>query len=177
MLEWGRTSDGVTTIARDGTPVAAARAAAMRGDMHVEIGGATWLFFASRGELLAERSGAAHPALRAVRPGRSRNRWEVRADQIAYSVERTSRLQNQFVVRRDGSDIASGVGAGRLRRPTLDVDAGMPIEHEVFLLWLIGGDHRFSKKSSGGSTIGPPVPGQSSMGGGLDGGGFDGGGF
>lgn len=179
MLEWGRTTAGVATIARDGTPVATARTAAMRGDMHVEIGGARWLFFANQGALVGERSGAELPALCAVRPGRGRNTWDVRADQITYRLERTSRLRSQFVVRRDGTDIAAGTGARRLKRATLDANADIPVEHEVFLLWLIGGDHRSPKGSRGGSTIGPPVPGQQAYGAGglVDGGGFDGGGF
>ncbi|HLR84194.1 MAG TPA: hypothetical protein VK059_04550 [Nocardioidaceae bacterium] len=82
MIEWGHRSDGVTTIVRDDTQIATARAAAMRGDMHLEIGDTRWLFFASRGALVGERSGAEQPDLRATRPRRSRSTWDVEADEI-----------------------------------------------------------------------------------------------
>lgn len=165
MIEWGRTTGGVTTITRDGTPAATARKAAMRGDMYVEIDGARWLFFASRGALVGERSGAEQPSLRATRPGRNRHAWDVQADRAMYRVERRSRVQNRFVVRQESTEVATGFGARRFKRARLDINTGMSLEHQVFLLWLIGGDHRPAKRARGGSAADGPIPGSTAFGG------------
>ncbi len=121
MLEWGRTTAKVTTITRDGMPVAAARRAALRGDMHVDVGDAQWLFYAGSGELRGERSGSEQPTLHAVRPHRGRHTWDVRADEVQYRMQRSSFLGGRFVVRRDDTDVATGT-ARRFRRASLAFD-------------------------------------------------------
>ncbi|HLR84193.1 MAG TPA: hypothetical protein VK059_04545 [Nocardioidaceae bacterium] len=71
---------------------------------------------------------------------------------------------NQFVVRRDGNDIATGQGRGRLKRATIDVSADIPLVHQVFLFWLIGARHRPGKRIPGGSAADGPIPGSTGYG-------------
>ncbi|UPK75951.1 hypothetical protein MU582_04760 [Nocardioidaceae bacterium SCSIO 66511] len=148
MIAWS-TSDGIRSVVRDGAAIATLRDAAQRDDAYVDIAGTQWLFFAARGGLWAERTGAEKPAAHATRADRST--WRVQTERLAYEVVRSGR--NRYVVRRAGSEIGSGSGG---RRASLDLSVSVPVEHEVFLFWLIGAKHRGAKSpGAGGSTMGP----------------------
>ncbi|UYM03814.1 hypothetical protein [Solicola gregarius] len=152
MTTWGPTKAGTRPVVRDGSTVATLSPAAQRDDAQVEIGGARWLFYAARGALWAERSGAEKPTLQAVRKGR--RSWRIQTADVAYDVERSG--ARRYVVRRDGSEIGTASG-GRPARAAVEISIGIPVEHEVFLLWLVGAKHRGAKHTAGpgASTMGP----------------------
>lgn len=135
MLEWGRKSGDVRPILRDGDVVARVRPMAIRDHATVDIDGTAWSLYARRDELFGAQADASEPTLRATKP--ARRAWTVEADRTAYRIERFGLPRSRYTVVRSGVEIGSSGTAGpRRRRPTLDVDAATPLEHQLFLLWV-----------------------------------------
>lgn len=135
MLVWGRRSEGTRPIRRDGEVVARVRPLELRDHAGVDLDGTHWSYFARAGELFAERSDDAKPALRATMV--TRGTYAVHADRAEYRIERFGMPRSPFAIARSGVSIGSSATVGFWsRRPTLAVEAATPLDDQVFLLWV-----------------------------------------
>lgn len=152
MLEWGHKSAGSIPVLQDETVVARIRASSWRERADVEMTGAPWAFFKRSGELHAVRDGHTGGML-ATRPAMFRQRWDVQADAQTYRIQSAGFMSSRYSVLRDGVSIGeSGTPRFWSNRPTLDVDASVPLEHQVFLLWVAFIIRRRTTGTSAGSS-------------------------
>lgn len=152
MLEWGHKEAGAVPVLQDRTVVARIRAASWRERAEVEMSGALWEFFKRSGELYTTRDGHA-AGIHAVRPAKLRQRWDIEADGQTYRIQSAGFMSNRYSVLRDGVSIGeSGTPRFWSNRPTLDVDASVPLEHQVFLLWVAFIVRRRTTGTSAGSS-------------------------
>lgn len=136
MLEWGRKSAGSAPVLQDETVVAYVRVAALRERADVEIGATHWQFFKRGGELHAVRDDQA-AGMTASRRSVFRQGWQIEADAQTYQIQPEGFLQTRYRVVRAGIRIGqSNKASFWSNRPTLEVDASVPLEHQVFLLWV-----------------------------------------
>ena len=151
MLEWGRKSGGIVPVEREGRVVAELRPSSFRERADVAIEGAPWQFFKRSGDLHAVREGMPE-ALTASRPSFFRQAWEVDAGTIAYRIEPAGFFRSGYHVLCGATRIGYSDKIGFwTRRPTLDVDPSVPLEHQVFLLWVA---YVMRKRSEGAATAG-----------------------
>lgn len=136
MLEWGHKSEGAVRVLHDESVVAEVRASSFRERADVTIGAAQWEFLKRGGSLHGVPEGAAG-AMIASRRSVFRQGWEVEADAQTYRIQPEGFWQNSYSVERSGIRIGESRKAGFWsNRPTLDVDASVPLHHQVFLLWV-----------------------------------------
>lgn len=181
MLEWGRKSGDVRPILQDGGVVARVRPLQVRNHAGVDVDGTAWSYYGRGDELFGEPADAAEPATRATQVGRGT--YAVHTDRAEYRIERFGMPRSPFAIARSGLNIgSSGTVAWWSRRPTLDVDPGTPLDHQVFLLWVAfvmrgrpGVRARRRGPAGGGPATGLGGSGFGGMAGGMGGGG-DGGG-
>ncbi|HLR84192.1 MAG TPA: hypothetical protein VK059_04540 [Nocardioidaceae bacterium] len=136
MIEWGHKSAGAVHVLQGDSVVAEVRASSFRERADVAIGAAQWEYFKRSGTLHGVSQGHAG-RLSASRQSMFRQGWQVEAGAQAYLIRPEGFFQSRYRVERAGVSIGESRKAGFWsNRPTLDVDADVPLEHQVFLLWI-----------------------------------------
>lgn len=136
MLEWGRKRGGVVPILRDGYDIAHVRPSSLRERADVEMNAVRWQFFKRRGDLHAVCDGES-VGMTASKPSILRQAWEIQADAQTYRIQPAGFLKTGYQVLRAGATIGhSGKASVWSGRPTLVVETPVPLEHQVFLLWV-----------------------------------------
>jgi len=144
VLELGRagsagTGKGVLPVLRDGVVVATLRASNWKEAATAVVGDREWVFEKARRELLGRRAvdpeGTAR--LRARQTSFWRGTWEADLEGTAVQAEVASRWKGGYRYRAGGRVIAETSSTGGWSpRPTLTTDESLPLDQQVFLLWL-----------------------------------------
>ena len=145
MLELGRTGTagaekGAIPVFRDGSVVATLRASDWKESATAVVGDREWVFSKRKGELTgrwaAEPEGAAR--VRATQTSLWKGTWTADLEGTAVDVESASYWKGTHRFFSGGRQLAeSGTTGGWSPRPTLSADGAMPLNHQVFLLWLL----------------------------------------
>jgi hypothetical protein len=144
MLEIGKSGSagvqrGELPVLRDGVVVARLEASNWKEQATAAVGDREWLFTRMKGELTARW--AADPAdtarLRARSASWWKGTWQVDLDGTGLEMRSASAWKgtHRFVV-GDRQVAESGSTGGWSPRPTLTADESLPLDHQVFLLWL-----------------------------------------
>ncbi len=144
MLEVGKAGTlgvgkGVLPLLADGAVVATLRASNWKEQATAVIGEREWVFSKSKGELrgrwAVDPEGSAR--LRARQTSFWKGTWTADLDGTPVEVASLSYWKSTHRFVSGGRQVAhSGSTGGWSPRPTLTAAAGMPLEHQVFLLWL-----------------------------------------
>ena len=144
MLEVGKAGTagvdkGVLPFLRDGVVVATVRASRWKEAAGAVIGDEEWLFEKARGTLVARH--ALDPEgtsrLSARQTSFWRGTWTADLEGTPVETQSTSRWRNRRRFLVGGREIArSGDTGGWSPRPTLIAEGSLPLDHQVFLLWL-----------------------------------------
>ncbi|SFE41629.1 hypothetical protein [Blastococcus tunisiensis] len=144
MLELGKpgtagTPTGVAPVLRDGVVVAALAASNWKDSATARIGDREWVFSRHKGELTGRR--AAEPEgsarVRARKVSSWKGTWTVELEGTRVEVESGSVWKGTHRFLSGGRQVAvSGSSGGWSPRPTLDAEPAIPLDHQVFLLWL-----------------------------------------
>ena len=143
MLELGKAgsagTEGVIPVLRDGSVVATLRASHWKEAGTATIGAQTWVLAKHQGELTARWADEPEDAvrMRARQASWWKGTWRADLEGSTVEVQSASRWKgtHRYVV--DGAVVAeSGTTGGWSPRPTLDAGSELPLEHQVFLLWL-----------------------------------------
>jgi hypothetical protein len=144
VLELGKagsagTAKGTAPVLRDGAVVATLRASNWKEAATAAIADREWVFAKHKGELSARWS--AEPQgpvrLRARQASLWKGTWSLALDGTAVDMQNASmwRGTHRYLV-SDRQVAESGNTGGWAPRPTLTADPSMPLEHQVFLLWM-----------------------------------------
>jgi hypothetical protein len=130
---------GVLPVLRGGSVVAVLRASNWREAAVAVVGEREWVFAKTRGALTARW--AAEPPdtvrLRAVQRSFWRSTWTIDLEGRPVEMQNASMWKGTHRYLVSGRQVAaSGSTGGWSPRPTLAADPSMPLEHQVFLLWL-----------------------------------------
>lgn len=144
MLELGKAGTagvekGVLPVLRDGVVVARLRASNWKEAATAVIGEREWVLAKHRRELTGRWSvdpeGAAR--LRARQVSMWKGTWEADLEGTPVMVQKLSMWKGTHRYTSGGRTVAeSGSTGGWSPRPTLTCEASLPLEHQVFLLWL-----------------------------------------
>jgi hypothetical protein len=145
VLELGRTGaagagKGTIPVFRDGSVVATLRASDWRESATAVVGDREWVFSKRKGELTgrwaAEPEGAAR--LSARQTSFWKGTWTAELEGSPVDVESASYWRGTHRFVSGGREMAeSGTTGGWSPRPTLRVADDVPLDHQVFLLWLL----------------------------------------
>ncbi|MGY2067824.1 hypothetical protein [Blastococcus sp. SYSU DS0619] len=144
MLELGKAGTlgmpkGVLPVLRDGEVVATLRSSQWKEAATATIGDRAWALTTKRRDLMArwESEPADAVRLRAHQTSYWSGTWEVDLEGTPVEVRTASRWKGTRRYLVAGRSVAeSGTTGGWAPRPTLDADAALPLEHQVFLLWV-----------------------------------------
>jgi hypothetical protein len=144
MLEIGRSGSagvakGELPVLRDGAVVARLKASNWKEQATAVVGDREWLFTKSKGELTARW--AVDPAdsvrLRARQTSWWKGTWSVDLAGTGLEMRSASVWKGTHRYLAGGCQVAdSGSTGGWSPRPTLTADDSLPLDHQVFLLWL-----------------------------------------
>ncbi|WP_456883164.1 hypothetical protein [Geodermatophilus sp. SYSU D00779] len=144
VLELGRagsagTGRGVRPVLRDGVVVATLRASNWKEAATAVVDDREWVLAKARRELTgrwaADPEGTAR--LRARQTSFWRGTWEADLEGTPVQAEVVSRWKGGHRYRSGGRVIAeTGTTGGWSPRPTLTADESLPLDHQVYLLWL-----------------------------------------
>ncbi|MGY1709290.1 hypothetical protein ACI8AC_07225 [Geodermatophilus sp. SYSU D00758] len=144
MLELGKAGSagceaGARPVLRDGTVVATLRASNWKEAATAVVGDRAWVFAKRSGELTArwasEPEGAAR--LRARQTSWWRGTWALDLAGTAVTAERSSWWGSRYRFSAGGRVVAGTGSTGRWSpRPTLDAGDDLPLDSQVFLLWI-----------------------------------------
>ena len=144
MLELGRTGTagaerGAIPVFRDGSVVATLRASDWKESATAVVGDREWVASLRKGELTgrwaAEPEGTARVSARQT--SLWKGTWTADLEGTPVDVESASYWKGTHRFLSGGRQVAeSGSTGGWSPRPTLSADA-LPLEHQVFLLWLL----------------------------------------
>jgi hypothetical protein len=145
VLELGRTGTagaekGAIPVFRDGSVVATLRASDWKESATAVVGDREWVFSKSKGELTGRW--AAEPAEAARVSARQtslwKGTWTADLEGTPVDVESASYWKGTHRFTSGGRQVAeSGTTGGWSPRPTLSGADGLPLDHQVFLLWLL----------------------------------------
>ena len=144
MLELGRagsagTGTGVLPVLRDGLVVATLRASNWKEAATAVVGDREWVLAKSRGTLTGRWASEPEDAarLRARQTSFWKGTWEADLEGTTLRSEVVSRWKggHRYL---DGDRVVAETGTtgGWSPRPTLTADESLPLDHQVFLLWL-----------------------------------------
>ena len=144
MLELGKTGvlgvgSGVWPVLTDGVAVGTLRASHWKEQATAVVGQREWLFSKRRGELRGRWSVDPEDSarLRARQVSMWKGTWVADLEGTRVEVEKLSYWTGAHRFVSGGQQVAhSGSTGGWSRRPTLTATSGMPLDHQVFLLWL-----------------------------------------
>ena len=161
MLELGRTGSagvgkGVLPVLRDGAVVAQLRASNWREAATAVVGEREWVFAKQKRELTgrwaADPEGSAR--LRARQASIWKGTWEADLEGTPVSGTSLSMWKGTHRYTSGGRTVAeSGSTGGWSPRPTLTAEASVPLEHQVFLLWLELVIGRRTQAAAGGAAV------------------------
>jgi hypothetical protein len=144
VLELGRTGTagaerGAIPVFRDGSVVATLRASDWKESATAVVGDREWVFSKRKGELTgrwaAEPEGTARVSARQT--SLWKGTWTADLEGTPVDVESASYWKGTHRFLSGGRQVAeSGSTGGWSPRPTLSADA-LPLDHQVFLLWLL----------------------------------------
>ena len=144
MLELGKRGSagvdkGVLPVLRDGVVVAQLRTSGWKEAATVLVGDREWVFAKLKRELTARWSadpeGAAR--LRARSTSMWTGTWEADLESVPVAVSILSLWKGTHRFSSGGRTLAeSGTTGGWSPRPMLACDDAVPLDHQVFLLWL-----------------------------------------
>ena len=145
MLELGRTGTagagkGAIPVFRDGSVVATLRASDWKESATAVVGDREWVFSKRKGELTgrwaAEPEGTARVSARQT--SLWKGTWTADLEGRPVDVESASYWKGTHRFLSGGRQVAeSGSTGGWSPRPTLSVADELPLDHQVFLLWLL----------------------------------------
>jgi hypothetical protein len=145
VLELGRTGTagagkGAIPVFRDGSVVATLRASDWKESATAVVGDREWVFSKRKGELTGRW--AAEPEesarLRAQQTSLWKGTWTADLEGTPVDVESASYWKGTHRFLSGGRQVAeSGSTGGWSPRPTLTADGELPLDHQVFLLWLL----------------------------------------
>jgi hypothetical protein len=161
VLELGKAGSagyprGEMPVLRDGSPVALLRASNWKEAATAVVGDREWLFLKRKGELTGRW--AVEPEdvarLRARQASWWRGTWTVDLEGRPVEVQNVSMWKGTRRYLAGRTQIArSGSTGGWSPRPTLDVEASLPLHQQVFLLWLeLVISRRNSAAAAGGAS-------------------------
>jgi hypothetical protein len=144
VLELGRAGTsgagkGVLPLLSDGVVVGTLQASNWKEQATAVVGEREWVFSKRKGELTARWAVDPEDAarLRARQVSYWKGTWSVDLDGVPVAVEVASYWKGTHRFVSSGSEVAhSGSTGGWSPRPTLTAAPGMPLDHQVFLLWL-----------------------------------------
>jgi hypothetical protein len=156
VLELGRAGTagvdrGVLPVLRDGAPVGALRASAWKESATATVGGATYEFGRDGRELAGRAGGNVRFRARTASPWRGT--WALELDGTAVEMRTTSWWRGARRYTAAGRTVAESAATGWLRRPTLTAAEDLPLEAQVFLLWV----ELVLLRRSGGAAAGAAV--------------------
>ncbi len=169
MLELGSAGSsgcpkGVAPVLRDGAVVAVLHASNWRESAVAVVGDREWVFGKFRGELRGRWATEPEDAvrLRATQTGFWKGTWAVVLDGVPVEVESVSRWRTAHRFSIGGRQVAvSGSTGGWSPRPTLDADDSLPLDQQVFLLWMELVLHRRNNAAVGAATSAAVIGGSS----------------
>jgi hypothetical protein len=145
VLELGRTGTagaerGAIPVFRDGSVVAILRASDWKESATAVVGDREWVFSKRKGELTGRW--AAEPEeparLRAQQTSLWKGTWTADLEGTPVDVQSASYWKGTHRFLSGGRQVAeSGSTGGWSPRPTLTADGELPLDHQVFLLWLL----------------------------------------
>ncbi len=145
MLELGKAGEhgagrGVVPLLADGRVVATLQASNWKEQAVAVIGDRSWTFSRRKREVTgrwtAEPEDAAR--LRARHTSMWKGTWGGDLEGTVVTVESASMWKGTFRVLAGGRQVAeSGTAGTWSTRPTLTADPSVPLDHQVFLLWLL----------------------------------------
>lgn len=150
MLELGRielgragaegVGKGVIPVLRDGAVVATLRASDWKESATAVVGDREWVFSKQKGVLRGRWAAEPEESARlsATQTSAWKGTWSADLEGTAVDVESASFWKGTHRFSSGGRQIAeSSTTGGWSPRPTLAVDAELPLDHQVFLLWLL----------------------------------------
>jgi hypothetical protein len=145
VLELGRTGTagagrGAIPVFRDGSVVATLRASDWKESATAVVGDREWVFSKRKGELTgrwaAEPEGTARVSARQT--SLWKGTWTADLEGTPVDVESASYWKGTHRFLSGDRRVAeSGSTGGWSPRPTLSADDALPLDHQVFLLWLL----------------------------------------
>jgi hypothetical protein len=144
VLELGKagsagTGKGVLPVLRDGAVVATLRASNWKEAATAVVGDREWVLAKRKRELTGRWTADPEDTarLRARQTSFWKGTWEADLEGTPVRAEVASRWKGGYRYLVDGRVIAeSGTTGGWSRRQTLTADESLPLDHQVFLLWL-----------------------------------------
>ena len=144
MLELGKagsagTEKGVLPVLRDGSLVATLRASGWKEAATALVGNREWVFAKTKRELTARWAADPQGAvrLRAWQKSFWSGAWAAELDGTPVEVQSTSWWRGTRRYLAAGRQVAeSGTTGGWSPRTTLTADPSLPLDHQVFLLWV-----------------------------------------
>jgi hypothetical protein len=145
VLELGKagtagTEKGVLPVFRDGSVVATLRASDWKESATAVVGDREWVFSKRKGELRGRWAAEPEETARVSAQQTSlwKGTWTADLEGTPVEVESASYWKGTHRFVSGGRQIAeSGTTGGWSPRPTLRVDGELPLDHQVFLLWLL----------------------------------------
>lgn len=139
MLELGRAGTagagkGTLPVLRDGAPVGTLRASAWREGATAELAGRSLVFGRDGRELTGAEDGVVR--FRARVTSMWTGTWALELDGTAVQLRTTSWWRGTRRYTAGERTLAESAGTGWLRRPTLTAAEELPLEAQVFLLWV-----------------------------------------
>lgn len=160
MLELGKagehgTGKGVVPVLSDGRVVATLQASNWRERAIALVGDRSWTFTKAGREIVGrwtpEPEGSAR--LRARQTSMCKGTWEADLEGTVVIVESASMWKGTHRFLAGGRQVAgSGTVGTWSTRPTLAADAAVPLDHQVFLLWLLVVISRRNSATMGGAV-------------------------
>ncbi|MPQ97522.1 hypothetical protein GB931_06210 [Modestobacter sp. I12A-02628] len=142
MLELGRSGghgvgSGVRPVLSGDAVVATVRASNWKEAATAAVGDREWVFTRRRGRLTGRWASDPETAERfcAHRPSRWKDLWTLQLEDTTLHMEHASRWKGTHRYLRDGRPVAESGRTGWGNRPTLAAQQ-LPVEHQVFLLWV-----------------------------------------
>ena len=157
MLELGRGSRREAPVLRDGEVVARLRARNWAEAATALVGDREWVFGRRRGELTGRLAVDPEDAvrIRAVQTSRWRGTWRVDLDGPQVEMATASWWRGTRRYTSGGRPVGEGgTTGGWSRRPTLTADDTLPLDAQVFLLWLQLVLDRRQQTAAAGATAG-----------------------
>jgi hypothetical protein len=143
MLELGKAGStgtkGAAPVLRDGAVVATLRASNWKEAATALVGDREWVFAKQKGTLTARLAVEPEDSarFRARQTSWWKGTWTVDLQGTPVEVEKVSVWKSAHRYTSLGREVAeSGTTGGWSPRPTLTVDDALPLDQQVFLLWL-----------------------------------------
>ena len=161
MLEVGKAGSagvgkGWIPVLRDGVPVATLRASGWKEMATAVIGDRGWVYAKARRQLTARHATDPEDTvrLRAWQTSFWSSAWAADLDGTAIEVQSISWWKTTHRYLSGGRQVAESGSTGSWSpRPTLTADDSLPLEHQVFLLWLeIVVNRRHNAAIAGGTS-------------------------